>query len=274
MTSLDKLTEIPYVTQDHVDSFKNAGYDSLEDLTGLTENDLDYIDGVGSSKLNQIYQLLDREDIQRAEKDENYQKFRSLLEELFQFESADLDFGIYRIMNARRDRIENFLNEELEEKVKEELEEFKNIEQGDVQQELEEAKEDIQENFPQWADENGRVDEDEIPEDAKGIAQEHKERYLNAKKELEKAEIGEETEAAIYQDLYRFFQRYYKDGDFIPQRRAANQEKYAIPYNGEEVKLHWANKDQYFVKTGENFKDYKFDKDSYEIEFKLHDAHV
>jgi len=66
--------------------------------------------------------------------------------------------------------------------------------------------------------------------------------YLEAKAEAEKAEIGESTEAAIYQDLYRFFKRYYEDGDFIPQRRAANQEKYAIPYNGEEVKLHWANK--------------------------------
>lgn len=33
---------------------------------------------------------------------------------------------------------------------------------------------------------------------------------------------------------------------------------YAIPYEGEEVKLHWANADQYYVKTTENFRDYTF----------------
>ena len=31
------------------------------------------------------------------------QKLQRLLSELFQFDSADLDFGIYRIMNLRRE---------------------------------------------------------------------------------------------------------------------------------------------------------------------------
>ncbi len=35
-------------------------------------------------------------------------------------------------------------------------------------------------------------------------------------------------------------------------------EKYAIPYNGEEVTLYWANYDQYYVKSGETFTDYRF----------------
>jgi len=30
-------------------------------------------------------------------------KFKKLLAELFMFDQADLDFGIYRIMNAKRD---------------------------------------------------------------------------------------------------------------------------------------------------------------------------
>ena len=34
--------------------------------------------------------------------------------------------------------------------------------------------------------------------------------------------------------------------------------KYVIPYNGEEVLLYWANLDQYYVKTGEYFSDYRF----------------
>ncbi len=36
-------------------------------------------------------------------------KFQQLLRELFQFDCADLDFGIYRIMNRKRDMIERFI---------------------------------------------------------------------------------------------------------------------------------------------------------------------
>jgi adenine-specific DNA-methyltransferase len=36
------------------------------------------------------------------------QKLKDLLRELFQFDSADLDFGIYAILNQRREQIEQF----------------------------------------------------------------------------------------------------------------------------------------------------------------------
>ena len=64
------------------------------------------------------------------------------------------------------------------------------------------------------------------------------------------------VEADIYNHLYTFFSRYYQDGDFISKRRYARNERYAIPYNGEEVYLHWANRDQYYVKTTEHFYNY------------------
>ena len=32
-----------------------------------------------------------------------------------------------------------------------------------------------------------------------------------------------------------------------------------MPYNGEEVKLHWANADQYYIKTAEYFANFTFD---------------
>ena len=40
----------------------------------------------------------------------NIAKFQNLLRELFQFDCADLDFGIYRIMNHKRDVIEKFID--------------------------------------------------------------------------------------------------------------------------------------------------------------------
>ena len=47
---------------------------------------------------------------------------------------------------------------------------------------------------------------------------------------------------------------------------------YAIPYEGEEVKLYWANQDQYYIKTSENFKDYTFTAGDYTVHFLLVDA--
>ena len=37
------------------------------------------------------------------------QKLQALLRELFQFDSADLDFGIYAVMNHKRDQVERFI---------------------------------------------------------------------------------------------------------------------------------------------------------------------
>ena len=41
------------------------------------------------------------------------EKFQALLKKLFQFNSADLDFGIYRIMNQKRAVIERFIEKDL-----------------------------------------------------------------------------------------------------------------------------------------------------------------
>jgi adenine-specific DNA-methyltransferase len=57
--------------------------------------------------------------------------------------------------------------------------------------------------------------------------------------------------------LHTFFSRYYDKGDFISQRRY-KKDTYAIPYEGEEVKLYWANHDQYYIKSSEHLRDYAF----------------
>ena len=75
--------------------------------------------------------------------------------------------------------------------------------------------------------------------------------YLNARAKAAGARRREAVEIDIFNHLYAFFSRYYEDGDFISKRRYAKHQQYAIPYNGEEVHLHWANRDQYYVKTGE-----------------------
>lgn len=48
-------------------------------------------------------------------------RFRALLAELLMLDQADLDFGIYRIMNARRAEITRFLDENLLPQIHEEM---------------------------------------------------------------------------------------------------------------------------------------------------------
>lgn len=86
-------------------------------------------------------------------------------------------------------------------------------------------------------------------------------------------------EGEVYDALVTFFSRYYSEGDFISQRRYGDG-TYAIPYDGEEVKLHWANKDQYYIKSSDTLRDYSFRlnldagpaDDPLRVHFKLVDA--
>ncbi|HNV37333.1 MAG TPA: site-specific DNA-methyltransferase, partial [Rectinema sp.] len=64
-------------------------------------------------------------------------------------------------------------------------------------------------------------------------------------------------ESEVYDHLYSFFRRYYSEGDFL-SKRVYKPGVYAIPYEGEEVKLYWANYDQYYIKTSEYLRDYAF----------------
>lgn len=84
-------------------------------------------------------------------------------------------------------------------------------------------------------------------------------------------------ESEVYDHLYSFFRRYYSEGDFL-SKRVYKPGVYAIPYEGEEVKLHWANSDQYYIKTSEYLRDYAFrlrpedEKNPMRVHFKLVDA--
>ena len=51
-----------------------------------------------------------------------YESFKKKLEEIFMMDHAELDFGIYRIMNQKRNDIQRFLNLELLPQVKQVLE--------------------------------------------------------------------------------------------------------------------------------------------------------
>jgi adenine-specific DNA-methyltransferase len=197
------------------------------------------------------------------------QKFQDLLRELFQFDCADLDFGIYRIMNYKRDVIERFITQDLPKDVAEELDRGALAEQSEAARELQEVTAQIRQT----------LGGDALDADGTLATTYHGtplgKRYLALKAKASGARGRETLESAIYNHLYAFFSRYYQDGDFISKRRYSKRERYAIPYNGEEVYLYWANHDQYYVKTAEYFSDYAFTApNSVSVHFKLQAADV
>ncbi|MDE2848162.1 MAG: DNA methyltransferase [Gemmatimonadota bacterium] len=195
-------------------------------------------------------------------------KFQNLLRELFQFDCADLDFGIYRIMNHKRDEIERFITVDLPGNVKNELNRGALAEQTRSANALEEVTERIEENFGKDAiDADGHLSET-YHGTPLGVE------YLALQVKVADVLTGNALEFAVFNHLYSFFSRYYQDGDFISKPRYSKRHRYAIPYNGEEVHLHWANRDQYYVKTGEHFRDYSFQVRDLTVHFKLKTADV
>jgi adenine-specific DNA-methyltransferase len=169
-----------------------------------------------------------------------YQKLRSKLSELFQLDAAaELDFGIYRILNARRVEISEFLDS-LEGQVDRILAEAMGSGAGEARAELAKAEADLR----------------AMGLDDAALAAVPKIRELRGK-----IATGASDPTAlsheIFSHLATFFSRYYQDGDFISLRRY-KKDTYAIPYEGEEVKLHWANADQYYIKSSETLRDYAF----------------
>lgn len=164
-------------------------------------------------------------------------KLLALLRTLFQTDRSDLDFGIYRIMNRKRDEIDRFLEEELLDLATPEMSGYGQSDMADLQRELAEALK------------TARDFDVPDPENAPPV------REIRAK--LEKGADVTRAIDEIYSHMHTFFSRYYDGGDFISQRRQSAG-TYLLPHRGEEILLHWANADQHYVKSGELFRDYSF----------------
>ena len=199
----------------------------------------------------------------------NIAKFQDLLRELFQFDCADLDFGIYRIMNHKRDAIDRFITEKLPDTVNTELGRGELAQQAEAAAVLEDARGDVLSALGESAfDANGELAA--VYHDSPvGQA------YLTAKARAGASRDSGAVADSVYNHLYTFFSRYYDEGDFISQRRYSRSQRYAIPYNGEEVYLHWANSDQYYVKTDEHFRNYDWTApNGVSVRFRLQNADV
>lgn len=178
-----------------------------------------------------------------------HQELVTKLREIFQIDRPELDFGIYRILNARASEVNDYLQNRLLDKVRNALGEGAQVQKEQVAQEL-------QEKEAQYRADG--MNPDDVP------------RVKELRQKLAQYTAGSnEHENSVFSHLLTFFSRYYDNGDFISQRRYKG-DTYAIPYSGEEVMLHWANKDQYYTKSGENFSNYSFKlEDGRSVNFRL-----
>lgn len=179
-------------------------------------------------------------------------QLKAKLRELFQLDRPDLDFGFYRVMHAKQHEIDTFLDRDLLPQVQAALASLKPDGSAELDEAVKQAK-------------ALGMDPDTVP------------RVRELREKYGAAADPAKTEDEIYSHLLRFFSRYYDNGDFISMRRY-KAGVYAIPYEGEEVVLHWANKDQYYIKSSENLRDYTVKltaaADAPRLHFKLVEADV
>ena len=168
---------------------------------------------------------------------QKYEKLKTLLKELFQLDQPDLDFGLYRVMHAKSAEVSQFLDTDLLPQVKAAFVQYKTADKAEMEKELSKVIAGI---------ETAEMD----PADSPTV------KDLRTRIESDAVDIGA-LETAVYDHLFGFFRRYYSEGDFLA-KRVYKPGVYAIPYEGEEVTLHWANKDHYYIKTSEHLRDYAF----------------
>lgn len=166
---------------------------------------------------------------------DRYEKLKTLLKELFQLDQPDLDFGLYRIMHAKSGEVTAFLDNDLLPQVKQAFALYQPADKAALEAELAAATEQAR---------------------GLGVDPESTQKVKDLREKIaSSAVVIAALEAEVYDHLYSFFRRYYSEGDFL-SKRVYKEGVYAIPYEGEEVTLHWANKDQYYIKTSEYLRDY------------------
>ena len=188
---------------------------------------------------------------------QKYEKLKTLLMELFQLDKPDLDFGLYRVLHAKSAEVSQFLDKDLLPQVRMAFGQYRTADKAEIENSLATAIKQA---------EGLGVD----PETTQRV------KDLRARLKSDAVDIGA-LESEVYDHLFSFFRRYYSEGDFLA-KRVYKPGVFAIPYEGEEVTLHWANKDQYYIKTSEYLRDYAFrlrpddNKKPMRVHFRLADA--
>src|SRR5437762_1685453 len=138
-----------------------------------------------------------------ADAERQRERLISPLKTLFQLDQPDLDFGLYRIMHAKAAQVSKFLDADLLSII------------HDAFGQTDEAR--IIQARAAYDAARAQAAEYGVPDP------EATERVKKAKAAYDAAKESGSHEADVYEHLYRFFERYYDNGDFLSRRYYARE---------------------------------------------------
>ena len=194
---------------------------------------------------------------------------REKLREMFHFAHNDLDFGIFRILKIKRDEVNRFIDKKLTDIVNEAL---ADVADALYDSQLAEVK--------QYIEEEGGTTEKAYLGDVHANRQliidflTYKQQdELIAPLQLDPGALKSKLAFRVYNHVYNFFERYYRDGDFGYNDRSTTLYKVDYPdeadYDGTDTLFHWKCRDSYYVKTATGFNSIAFEVEGKRIEYRL-----
>jgi adenine-specific DNA-methyltransferase len=213
-----------------------------------------------------------------------FEQFKDFLREMFQYDSNDLDFGIFKILKLKRKYIEQFISgdgpDDLRATVARELARVENTDVEAAFMWLEPYCEDLGKRTREaWQ----ALKRDPLNPDLKAKLEaaivaldEDTDKAESARDKVALWVAGQDRSSAnieerLYNYLLNFFELYYQNGDFGYNSRAANAFKvpYEADYDGSDTFFHWKHKDSYYIKTGASFPSVKCEVAGKKLEFRL-----
>ena len=207
-------------------------------------------------------------------KENSIDQLKFFLKEMFQFNANDLDFGIYRIYNLKRNEIENFIEGKdeqcLEPIINKTLELVSNIEkQVELTSLTAYLKKFNQESLVNEPAANFK--EIQLLIDFSKDDQEKESLTAALTASTKEFNITDEIKDKIYNHILGYFEMYYSNGDFGYNNRSRNLYKvpYEADYDGNDTMFHWKHKGSLYIKTGNSFNAIKFKLKHLDKEFEL-----
>jgi adenine-specific DNA-methyltransferase len=134
---------------------------------------------------------------------ESLNRMKDLFCELFQLDTADLDFGLYHLFRLNRTEIETFLDKQLPAEVDQAFKAVTGEEREKLQKEVAQLAKHARESIA----DDAILQSGEPNPKYTGIKAVKE--YAEARKQLEAAEVSEAQRAEVFNHLYTYFSRYY-----------------------------------------------------------------
>lgn len=187
-------------------------------------------------------------------------RFVTLLhDQILKLNQAELDFGLYRILNRRRTEIRKYLTESLPAILEQATSGAVEKQSRALETEVRELTEKLNRSAVDAGYEEGAFQEGELLKELSSGPNAVKYRqvrqqldHLQAQQTLSGSELDQ-----LYLHLLTFFNRYYQGGDFLTVPRRGRT-RYLAPYSGEDTLFHWRSKGSHYVKTSTELRTYTY----------------